>query len=147
MVLNTIYKKFKDKKGLDVTPRYSEKVTSYIYYQQGRDSDRGSVLASDLFDATDLVHFKADATGEEQDYHLEIPIIEEKEVVEEEVEKIEEKKVEEKKESWWPMSFIRDKYNALRENINIYNAGLLLGVAGTVGIAAGYYVYKTWLKK
>ena len=133
MVLDEIYKAFEDKQGLNITPRYSEKVTSYIYYQQGLEEDRE---VPELFEPNMMVHYKSGGEGE--NFYLKKPA-EEKKVVEEQ-------KAEEKKESWWPMSFIKDKYNALRENINVYNAGLLLGVAGTVGIA-GYYVYKTWLKK
>lgn len=68
--LNKIYDAFKDREGLDVTPRFNQKITSYIYYAQGNGDDKK--IYSSFFEP-DKIHYRKDVTEENQDYHLKIP--------------------------------------------------------------------------
>ena len=67
--LNVIYDAFKDIQGLDRTPRQNEKVTSLIYFAQGNGEDKAD-NPREYFEGPDMVYFKSNVTGQNQDYHL-----------------------------------------------------------------------------
>jgi len=70
-VLDSIYEVFKDWQGVDRTPAFNEKVTSFIYFAQG---DRTEKLTyPEYFEEPGRVYFKADVTGRHEDYHLKNP--------------------------------------------------------------------------
>lgn len=68
-VLDTVYKLFKDLPGMDITPRFNEKITSLIYVAQGDGDDKKLPENAHYFESG-LVYFKADVTGKVEDYHL-----------------------------------------------------------------------------
>ncbi|HML19205.1 MAG TPA: hypothetical protein PKD74_01350 [Candidatus Dependentiae bacterium] len=69
--LNSIYAVFKDWQGVNRTPAFNEKVTSFIYFTQG---DRTEKLTyPEYFEEPDRIYFKADVTGRHEDYHLKNP--------------------------------------------------------------------------
>jgi hypothetical protein len=69
-VLNNIYEVFKDWQGVDRTPAFNEKVTSFIYFAQG---DRMEKIACPEYFEASGVYFKPDVTGTREDYHLTNP--------------------------------------------------------------------------
>jgi hypothetical protein len=74
-LLDKLYSMFKDQEGLNVTPRWNEKVTSLIYFAQGNADEKKLKEFQKFFEPGDdqgngRVYFKADATGVIEDYHL-----------------------------------------------------------------------------
>ncbi len=74
LVLNKIYNAFKHKEGLNIPPRYNQKVTSYIYYAQGNGDDKIDDEYKSFFEQPHMVHYKSDITGTVEDYNLNIPL-------------------------------------------------------------------------
>jgi hypothetical protein len=70
-IVDILYKNFEKTLGLNVTPRYNEKVTSLIYFAQGQGKDKAKY--SFLFEQPDMVYFKANVTGQKEDYRLKNP--------------------------------------------------------------------------
>jgi hypothetical protein len=70
-VLNEVYALFKDKRGVDITPRYNRKITSLIYYAQG-DGDRKGENYANYYEEG-LVHYHPKFEGEIKDYWLKNP--------------------------------------------------------------------------
>jgi len=70
MVLNLIYSHFGTIEGLDRAPAFNERITSLIYVAQGNRDDKKEMFAQQYFEQPDMVYFKPDVTGEQQDYHL-----------------------------------------------------------------------------
>ena len=73
LVLNKIYAAFKDKEGLNISPRFNQKITSYIYYAQGNGDDKEIDQYKYFFENPGMVHYKSDITGEEENYALKMP--------------------------------------------------------------------------
>lgn len=71
-VVNSLYKAFKDKDGLDRELEYNKKVTNFIRYAQGNSDDRKVKGFESYFEQPDMIHYRADITGKDQDYHLNI---------------------------------------------------------------------------
>ena len=74
-VVDTLYEYFKDIQGLDITPRYNKKITSFLYVAHGNGDDK--VGSNDEFFNTigkvyddSGVYFKHDVTGVSQDYKI-----------------------------------------------------------------------------
>lgn len=86
-LLNIIYSLFKDVQGLNVTPRYNQKVTDLIYFAQGNADDKNVIkiiitnkrkpdwVEFDYFEHPDMVYFKPDfvTPGKPVDYKLKDP--------------------------------------------------------------------------
>ncbi len=72
LVLDAVYNLFKDIKGLDLTPRFNEKITDLIYYAQGNGDDK---IARPEYFTDDKILYKPDFVSEKnpQDYHLRNP--------------------------------------------------------------------------
>lgn len=60
-VLNTVYALFKNREGLDITPRYNRKITSLIYYAQG-DGDFKNEYYQDFY-TEDKIHYNSTKFG------------------------------------------------------------------------------------
>ena len=74
-VLDTVYDLFKNIEGLDLTPRFNEKITSLIYYAQGNGDDK--ISREEYFDKNNgKIFYKSDFEGAKlnRDYHLENPV-------------------------------------------------------------------------
>lgn len=79
--LDLLYALFKETKGVDVTPRFNEKITSLIFVAQGDADDKLDLLknkyeqfkAGDVFEIPDMIYYKKDFTGQVQDYYLQKP--------------------------------------------------------------------------
>lgn len=71
--LDIIYETFKNDKGLDITPRFNEKVTSLIYFAQGESMDKMNKELSKDFEQPNMIYYKSDFTGKKEDYHLKNP--------------------------------------------------------------------------
>lgn len=71
--LNMLYAACKDKQGLDIVPRFSKKITSYLYYTQGNGDDKTVEAFRSVFEQPDMVHYRFDVTGIKQNYHLTMP--------------------------------------------------------------------------
>jgi hypothetical protein len=84
IVCDRLFAAFKDKEGLDITPRYNKRINSYLYYSNGNGDDKKIAKYKDFFEQSDLVHFKSDITGEKKDYHLQIPTEKEVQIIREE---------------------------------------------------------------
>lgn len=74
-LLNKIYAIFKDQEGLDIKPRWNEKVTSLIYFAQGNGDQKILSRYDKFFEPGDSkgngkVYFKPNVSGTYQDYHL-----------------------------------------------------------------------------
>lgn len=86
-LLNIVYSLFKDMQGLDITPRYNQKVTDLIYFAQGNADDKNDSLrlitgksdpnwaTFDYYEQPDMIYFKPDfvTPGQFVDYHLKTP--------------------------------------------------------------------------
>ncbi len=86
-VLNIVYSLFKDMHGLDVTPRYNQKVTDLIYFAQGNADDKNLskrlIMGKsnpdwadfDYYEQPDMIYFKPDfiTPGNPVDYKLKMP--------------------------------------------------------------------------
>lgn len=71
--LDKIYRLFRDKKGLDITPRFNQRVTSLIYFAQG-DADHKKYEENDKYYELPLkIYYNPTITGSFEDYHLKIP--------------------------------------------------------------------------
>lgn len=70
-VLTLVYEEFKTMRGLNITPRYNEKVTSLIYFAQGNGDEKGSTYASRHFEPIQQIYFKNDFEDEnhQSDYY------------------------------------------------------------------------------
>lgn len=68
-VLDIIEELFDGVQGLDVVPRFNQKVTSLIYYAQGNGDDKIYDHLKSYYE-DDLIHFKSDFTGRKVDYRL-----------------------------------------------------------------------------
>ena len=80
-LLNKIYSLFKDQDGLNIKPRWNEKVTSLIYFAQGHGDQKITSRYSKFFEPGNYkgngkIYFKPDVTGTYKDYHLINPAIE-----------------------------------------------------------------------
>jgi len=76
-VLNSIYILFKEFPGLNIKPRWNEKVTDLIYWAQGHGDDKGANLAF-LYEPGDdtgngRVTYRKDISGTDTDYYLKNP--------------------------------------------------------------------------
>lgn len=74
-LLNKIFQLFKDQEGLNIKPRWNEKVTSLIYFTQGNGDEKKLIRYDKFFEPGDYkgngkVYFKATVSGTYQDYHL-----------------------------------------------------------------------------
>lgn len=66
-VLNIIYEEFKKEEGLNITPRYNEKVTSFIYFSHcNGDEKDGRFL--EYFEPQHFIYLKHNFEGEGQDH-------------------------------------------------------------------------------
>jgi hypothetical protein len=74
-VLDAIYEVFKDWKGVDRTPAFNEKVTSFIYFAQGDRTEKLTFYDTEYFEKPGMVYFNADVTGRHEDYHLKNPAL------------------------------------------------------------------------
>jgi len=72
IVLDTVYNLFKDIKGLDLTPRFNEKITDLIYYAQGNSNDK---QARPEYFTPDTILYNPDFVSKKdpEDYHLQNP--------------------------------------------------------------------------
>ncbi len=70
--LDSVYALFKNQRGLEITPRYNQKITSLIYYAQG-DGDFKKDQFADYYEQ-DRIHYRADFEGEKKDYYLKNPV-------------------------------------------------------------------------
>jgi hypothetical protein len=74
-LLNKIYAIFKYQEGLNINPRWNEKVTSLIYFAQGDGDAKKLKENAKFFESGDeygngKVYFNPTVTGVYQDYHL-----------------------------------------------------------------------------
>jgi hypothetical protein len=74
--LNQLIRLFDGKRGLNITPRFSQRVSSLISFAQGQGDDKKFALMPwlldvlDLYEKPNLVYYKPTLSGTYQDYHL-----------------------------------------------------------------------------
>jgi len=84
-LLNIIYDTFKGFKGLDIEPRFSEKITDLIYVTQGNGDDKELITLPkdspfarpewiEYYEQPYMYYYAQDITGTYQDYHLKHPV-------------------------------------------------------------------------
>ncbi len=67
--LDIIRSLFKEMQGIDVTPRYNQKVTSLVYFAQGNGDHKGDNY-KEFYEQPAQIYYKADFTGDYRHYHL-----------------------------------------------------------------------------
>ena len=77
-VLNSVYEIYKDTQGMDIRPRFNEKITSLIYYAQGdgdhkKEDGKYYKLPEKIFYKSDFVE-----PDTQQDFHLKNPSLKQK---------------------------------------------------------------------
>lgn len=72
--LDSIYALFKNVEGLDLTPRFNEKITNLIYYAQGNANEKMDTLGEKYFTEDKIVYIPDFVSKKNpQDYHLRSP--------------------------------------------------------------------------
>lgn len=74
-VLDIVYKLFKNKSGLGITPRFNAKVTDLIYWAQGNADDKLIPVHAEYFEEPDKICYRADISGNYVDYYLKNPAL------------------------------------------------------------------------
>lgn len=79
-ILNKMRELFGTEEGLDISPRFNQKVTRLIYFAQGNGDDKAKWLhkknpddtpfINTIFEAPDYIYYRSDFTGTPEDYHL-----------------------------------------------------------------------------
>ena len=73
-VLNCIYEKFKDTQGMDITPRFNERITSLIYYSQGDGDSKNEENYNDYYEMPKKIFYNWEKfVKEERSFKLDNP--------------------------------------------------------------------------
>ncbi len=70
--LNIIINMFKNIEGLNLTPRFNEKVNSLIYFAQGDGDSKIKKNLSEYYEQPNKIYYKKDIMGKDRDFHLNI---------------------------------------------------------------------------
>lgn len=74
IVLNKLYDKLKTEQGSGYSARFSAYVTDLIWVAQGDGDRKKDEQYQSDYEQPDLIYYKKDFTGSEQDYHLRHPL-------------------------------------------------------------------------
>jgi hypothetical protein len=82
IVLDKVYELTKDIKGMNITPRYNEKMTDLIYVAQG-DGDYKGRMQAEFYEPSFIYYKPTFEDGAPKNYHLKNPAMNEWEIIEE----------------------------------------------------------------